>query len=120
MKFWLVCVVLLFLGSEATQWLGQIPWLTSVELSLPMTIVGGIGLAIASNYALLSGRHRPGLGTAVSRESSTAIAPQTAPPAQSGNALPTTPSINPSPQPAAIATKTESISFEIKKQISGR
>ncbi|MEO1068280.1 MAG: hypothetical protein AAFW95_04070, partial [Cyanobacteria bacterium J06638_6] len=67
------------MGSEATQWLGQIPWLNSVELSLPMAIVGGIGLAIASNYALLSGRHRPGLGTAVGREATAAIAPQSVP-----------------------------------------
>ncbi|MBE9139329.1 hypothetical protein IQ254_19360 [Nodosilinea sp. LEGE 07088] len=121
MKFWLVCVVLLFFGSEATQWLGQMPWLSGVELSLPMTIFGGIGLAIASNYAVLSGRRQPGLETLLSREPSEAIAPQAVPPSsQAGDGLPTDPLVSSSAKPGAIASKGGSISFEIKQQPSGR
>lgn len=100
MKLWLVCFLLLFGIAETAQWLGQLAWFGSVELSLPLTIAGGVGLAIASNYATLFGRSQPG-----------AIAPKPAPP-------PATPPI----PPVAAATKAtqasrkgDTISFEIKK-----
>ncbi|MGF1516550.1 MAG: hypothetical protein ACFCVB_01925 [Nodosilinea sp.] len=104
MKLWLVCFLLLFGFAETAQWLGQLAWFDSVELSLPLTIVGGVGLAIASNYATLFGRSQPG-----------AIAPKPAPP----------PAPPPSPQLAAPAQATQAsrkgdtISFEIKKPSRG-
>jgi hypothetical protein len=101
MKLWLVCFLILFFGAEAVQWFGQLPWVSNVELSLPLTVLGGIGLAIASNY-----RNWPTFGP---------------PPAQ-----PESPPLpSPTPQPRATMTtpvnaskvnrKADTISFEIKK-----
>lgn len=46
MRFGMICFVVLFLGTELYRWLlGLGPW----ELSLPMTLLAGGGLAIASN-----------------------------------------------------------------------
>ncbi|MFQ4135042.1 hypothetical protein PGN35_001870 [Nodosilinea sp. PGN35] len=96
MKLWLVCFLILFFGAEAVQWVNHLPWMGSVELSLPLTIAGGVGLAIASNY-----RSRPSLG----------------PPG-----VPPLPSPPPSPKAAAApvstskaSPKADTISFEIKK-----
>lgn len=50
MQLWLVCFLLLFFGAEGLQWLGQMPGLGAVDLSVPGMVLGGIGLAIASNY----------------------------------------------------------------------
>ena len=46
MRFGVFCFILLFLGTELYHWLAG---LGQFELSLPMTIVAGGGLAIASN-----------------------------------------------------------------------
>ena len=104
MKLWLVCFLLLFGVAETAQWFGQLAWFGSVELSLPLTIVGGVGLAVASNYATLFGRSQPG-----------AIAPKPAPP-------PATPPIPPVAAPAKAtqaSRKGDTISFEIKKPERG-
>jgi hypothetical protein len=53
MKLWLVCFFALFFGVESIQWLSQLHWFSGVELSLPMVLVGGAGLVIASNYRYL-------------------------------------------------------------------
>lgn len=103
MKLWLVCFLILFFGAEAVQWFGQLPWVSRVELSLPLTVLGGIGLAIASNY-----RNWP------------TSAPPAAPPEP-----PPLPSPTPQPgsaaaTPAKVSRKADTISFEIKKpQIKG-
>ncbi len=102
MKLWLVCFLLLFCVAETAQWFGQLAWFGSVELSLPLTIGGGVGLAIASNYATRFSRRWPG-----------AIAPK--PPAP-----PPLPSTVPPPSPTVAAPvkatrKGDTISFEIKK-----
>lgn len=101
MKLWLVCFLILFFGAEAVQWFGHLPWVSSVELSLPLTVLGGIGLAIASNY-----RNWP------------AFSP---PPAQPKS--PPLPSPTPQPSPTIatpakapkVSRKADTISFEIKK-----
>jgi len=50
MKLWLVSFLILFFGAEAIQWILQFHWFSGVELSLPVVVMGGIGLAVASNY----------------------------------------------------------------------
>lgn len=101
MKLWLVCFLILFFGAEAVQWFSHLPWVSSVELSLPLTIVGGIGLAIASNY-----RNWPTFGT---------------PPAQPEAPPLPSPMSQPSPTSATpvkvekVSRKVDTISFEIKK-----
>ncbi|HEY9878010.1 MAG TPA: hypothetical protein V6D29_06115 [Leptolyngbyaceae cyanobacterium] len=50
MNLWLVCFFLLFLGAEGLQWIGQVGGLGEIDLSWTMTVLGGVGLAIASNY----------------------------------------------------------------------
>ncbi len=102
MKLWLVCFLILFFGAEAVQWFGQLPWVSGVELSLPLTVVGGIGLAIASNRGALFGRNWPTFGP---------------PPAKSADLplpSPTPPVVAPV-KPAKASHKADTISFEIKK-----
>ena len=53
MKLWLVSFLILFSGAEAIQWFAHLQWFGGVELSLPAVVMGGIGLAIASNYRQL-------------------------------------------------------------------
>ncbi|WOD37487.1 hypothetical protein [Nodosilinea sp. E11] len=101
MKLWLVCFLVLFFGAEAAQWLGQVPWISHVELSLPLTVVGGIGLAIASNY-----RSRPTFGPP---------SPQPAPPPLTNPTPPPSPAIKAPVQPIQTRSKGDTISFEIKK-----
>lgn len=107
MKLWLVCFLLLFGVAETAQWLGQLTWFDSVELSLPLTVVGGVGLAIASNYATLFGRSQP-----------SAIAPKPAPPLPNTPPLPIPPVAAPS-QATQPSRKGDTISFEIKKPSRG-
>jgi hypothetical protein len=106
MKLWLVCFLMLFLGAETAQWLGKLPWVSSVELSLPLTVVGGIGLAIASNYSTLFGRHWSTFGP-------TPAKPETPP-------LPNTvpqpsPTVAVAVKPSKSSRNGDTISFEIKK-----
>lgn len=101
MKLWLVCFLILFFGAEAAQWLGQLPWVGSAELSLPLTVVGGIGLAIASNYRSWATFSTP------PAKPETAIKPVPPPP---------TSTTVTAPLPSSQASrKGDTISFEIKK-----
>ncbi|MBD2232972.1 hypothetical protein [Phormidium tenue] len=98
MKLWLVCFLILFFGAEAVQWFGHLPWVSSVEPSLPLTLLGGIGLAIASNY-----RNWPTFGPAPKPED---------PPLPSS---PPSPSIATPVNTPKVSRKADTISFEIKK-----
>ncbi|WP_035986130.1 hypothetical protein [Leptolyngbya sp. KIOST-1] len=95
MKLWLVCFLILFFGAETAQWLGHLPWVGGLQLSLPLTVIGGVGLAIASNY-----RRWPSLGTLPAKPEP--------PPAPN----PPVPPASPRPTPRR---KADTISFEIKK-----
>ncbi len=108
MKLWLVCFLLLFGVAETAQWFGQLAWFDSVDLSLPLTIVGGVGLAIASNYATLFGRSWPG-----------AITPKPAPPPQPSTMPPPSPTVAAPAKTTQASRKGDTISFEIKKPNRG-
>lgn len=107
MKLWLVCFLVLFFGAEAVQWFSHLPWMSGVELSLPLTVMGGIVLAIASNHGALFGRDRPTFGPPPAQ-------PETPP-------LPNSPLPPPNPKVATPVRgekanrKVDTISFEIKK-----
>lgn len=98
MKLWLVCFLILFFGAEAAQWLGHLPWVGSVELSLPLTIAGGVGLAIASNY-----RYWRSSGSVVARPEQPPLPP------------PSPAVVAPPPALPKVSRKPDTISFEIKK-----
>ncbi|MEM9092859.1 MAG: hypothetical protein AAGC93_29545 [Cyanobacteria bacterium P01_F01_bin.53] len=55
MKFWLACFVLLFAGAELFQWVAQLG-----ELSGAWLVLGGMGLAAASNakHLPMMGKHK--------------------------------------------------------------
>ncbi|MEA5449107.1 hypothetical protein VB780_11050 [Leptolyngbya sp. CCNP1308] len=106
MKLWLVCFLILFFGAEAAQWLGHLPWVSSVELSLPLTIAGGIGLAIASNYVALFGRNWPTFSSLPTKSADPSWPSPTAPP---------TPAVVAPIKSAKASRKADTISFEIKK-----
>jgi hypothetical protein len=101
MKLWLVCFLILFLGAEAAQWLGQLPWIGGVELSLPLTVMGGVGLAIASNYR--HGSRVDPLPPPPEPSPLPSIMPPPSPPAEP-----------PVPSPQA-SRRADTISFEIKR-----
>lgn len=110
MKLWLVCFILLFSAAKGLQWLGQFSWVSGAELSLPLVIVGGLGLAIASNASTWK-----------------ALGLLAAPPARPDAAarppvVTASPPVNPpSPSPVSpnalkeIAKPAASISFDIRK-----
>jgi hypothetical protein len=107
MKLWLVSFLILFVGAEGIQWFVHLHWFSGVELSVPAIAIGGIGLAVVSNY-----RQLQALG----------LLPEFFPPSDldpSGNpqAAPLSPpAVNPGPPAAAKdAGKKQSISFEIPK-----
>jgi hypothetical protein len=100
MRFGLVCFGLLFMGIEFYQWVAHLTWLGDLDLSLPMTLVGGVGLAIASNYKSRSAR----LGSTVEP----VIHPPAEPP----------PTVTPQPAPPSMTTAVadkSSISFKVRK-----
>jgi hypothetical protein len=91
-RVWITCFILLFGASELLQWVKQF------SLPLPVFIVGGAFLAIASNYDKLT--HLP-FHPNYEAESSEEIPP-----------LPSTPSS----QPANAKRKPlNTVSFEIRK-----
>ena len=51
MALWLLCCILLFITSRGYDWLSHQSWFAMPELSLPWLVLGGLGLAIASNYS---------------------------------------------------------------------
>lgn len=98
-----MCFGLLFGAAELYQWASQAHWLSSDGLSLPILIIGGLGLAIASNY-----RHLPGL----TQRHTQLITPRPTP-----SPLPSPPETTPTrtvPPPSQRSTRP-SISFEIRK-----
>lgn len=99
MKLWLVCFLVLFFGAEAAQWLGQLTWASGVEL--PLTVAGGIGLAIASNYRRWASQGHP------------SAQPESPP-------LPAAPPPPAAPAPPPKARhQGDTISFEIKRPKRG-
>ena len=107
MKLWLVCFFILFFGAEAVQWFGHLPWVSSVELSLPLTIVGGIALAIASNY-----RNWPTFGRPPAQPK--------APPSPNPTLPLPSPKIATPVKAEKVSCKADTISFEIKRpQMNG-
>lgn len=54
LKFWLACFLLLFVGAELLEWISHFG---RVDASGTWLILGGMGLAAASNMAHLSERH---------------------------------------------------------------
>ncbi|MEM8807764.1 MAG: hypothetical protein AAGF01_17225 [Cyanobacteria bacterium P01_G01_bin.38] len=111
MRFGLICFLALFFGTELVQWVAHLPWLSEFELSLPLTLLGGGGLAIASNYKHLNGL----LPLPQAGQPDTAIAPNPAAsnPTTSNSAAPSThPALSP---PPPSQTSASSISFKINK-----
>lgn len=53
MRLWLLCCACLFIGFQIYDWISHQAWLTA-DLSLLWVILGGLGLAIASNRSLPS------------------------------------------------------------------
>ncbi|MBD2111142.1 MULTISPECIES: hypothetical protein [Cyanophyceae] len=100
MKLWLICFLILFFGAEAVQWFVQLPWVSSVELSLPLTVLGGIGLAIASNY-----RSWPTFAPLPTKSAEPPLPNPTPPPTSTVTAP-----VNPK-----LSRKPDTISFEIKR-----
>ncbi|NEZ60612.1 hypothetical protein [Adonisia turfae] len=49
MHFWAICIVCLYVGIELFNWVTGLHWLA--DFALPMSVLAGIGLAIASNTA---------------------------------------------------------------------
>ncbi|MDB9528113.1 hypothetical protein PN498_19125 [Oscillatoria sp. CS-180] len=59
MHFWFLCCFLLFIVSQGYGWLSHQSWFAIHELGLPWVMLGGVGLAIASNYSTLSPTAKP-------------------------------------------------------------
>ncbi|MEO1402555.1 MAG: hypothetical protein AAFV72_15105 [Cyanobacteria bacterium J06635_1] len=106
MRFGLICFLALFLGTELVQWVTHLPWLGEFELSLPLALLGGSGLAIASNYKRLNGL----LPQTQTGQPDAIIAPNLT--ASSPAASSTNPTLSPPPPSQAASS---SISFKINK-----
>lgn len=113
MKLWLVSFLILFFGAEAVQWVLQFHWFSGVELSLPVVVMGGIGLAIVSNY-----RQFQALGLLPEIFPNPELPSPTEPSTTTSTSREATPP-QPTETPAAATTnsskKENSISFEICK-----
>jgi hypothetical protein len=106
MALWLLCCILLFITSRGYDWLSHQSWFATPELSLPWLVLGGLGLAIASNYSVWQSLTAP-------EPPSSAIDDRYAPAA--GVASPTVtnaPAVSP-PLPPSSAKRSASISFEV-------
>lgn len=97
MSLWLLCCLLLFVGARGYDWISHQSWFLAPELSLPWVILGGIGLAIASN--------RPALTASTKPESHLPLTPRS----PAAIKTPATPVARP-----RSSTKSASISFEIE------
>lgn len=107
MRLWLVCCVLLFMTAQGYDWVSHHGWLHLQAVPLPWMILGGVGLAIASNRSTiqhLRGRQvtPPPLPTV----------PPVCPPSHTPTAI-APPDIRPSPP-------RKSISFEIPQHQRSR
>ncbi|MGD1853946.1 MAG: hypothetical protein ACFB2W_06800 [Leptolyngbyaceae cyanobacterium] len=47
MQFWAICIVCIYVGIGLFNWVSGLHWLA--EFSLPLSVLGGLGLAIASS-----------------------------------------------------------------------
>ncbi|MGF1457434.1 MAG: hypothetical protein ACFBSG_00250 [Leptolyngbyaceae cyanobacterium] len=119
MTLWFLCCVLLFIASRGYDWISHQGWFLTPELSLPWLVLGGLGLAIASN----------GLGTNLLRLSSSSLlhsrsaAPATPPrqnasvsPAQHSTSVRQTPDCTAMPvisRSEIVPPAPGSVSFEI-------
>jgi hypothetical protein len=104
MRFGLVCFVLIFLGTEFFQWVMHLTWLSEVELSFPLMLLAGVGLAIASNTKRLKPR------------SVQPVKPNPPPLASPAKPIHAPPKMTPAPtQVASIGSAAGSISFKVRK-----
>ena len=106
MALWLLCCILLFITSRGVDWLSQQSWLATPELSLPWIVLGGLGLAIASNYSVwqsLTGQETP----------PSALSDRYAPPASIPPPTVTDAPAAAPPLPPSSAKRSASISFEV-------
>jgi hypothetical protein len=113
MRLWFVCCVLLFVTAQGYDWISHQAWLVMPDLSLPWLLLGGIGLAIASNRTAFPSASSP----QSQRDIPSTVVPPTAPPfsqvPSSGSGTTEPPAVpNPPLKPAA----SPSISFEIPRQ----
>jgi hypothetical protein len=108
-KFWLTCCVLLFLGAELLGWVAE---LGSGHPSGAWLILGGMGLAAASNAAHLP-KLGSGLGGGVKRVANAAELPNPADTDQSPTAKEEQ---KPLTQPLSVAEQSaeDSISFKVR------
>ncbi|HEY9889451.1 MAG TPA: hypothetical protein V6D02_13690 [Candidatus Obscuribacterales bacterium] len=109
MQLWLLCCFLLFIMLQGYDWLSHQAWFGAPALTLPWVVLGGIGLAIASN------RHnwQPWRTSAPqgNREGESAIAPAPLP-TDPAPQIPRQPSAAP-PLGSAKTGQPASISFDI-------
>ncbi len=101
MQFWAICIVCVYVGLGVFNWVTGLHWLA--EFSLPLSVLGGVGLAIASNIPAT-----PAAPT--STEAATDVSTTTTPEA-SAEAI-EAPGISTAP---ATQPKAPSISFTIHK-----
>lgn len=111
MQFWAVCIICLYVGIELFNWVTGLHWLA--DFSLPLSVVSGLSLAIASNSPTAANKaplettqsssDLTGLSTEISD-----VEPSLAqsPPAQS-----------PPPQKPPLNATEPSISFTIHKNV---
>ncbi|MBE9177935.1 hypothetical protein IQ268_04970 [Oculatella sp. LEGE 06141] len=110
MKVWLTCFLLLFAIAELYQWITNTGWMSHFHLPLPVLMLAGAGLAIASNYDKQAGLPWQ-MYTRLTQPSIAPNAPSTAPataahPSQAADSA--SAAFNPSQQ-------NRSISFTIQK-----
>jgi len=102
MSLWLLCCVLLFVTSRGYAWLSHQSWFLAPELSLPWLVLGGMGLAIASNRAAL--RAFANRDAATKPLPSPSASPS---PAQTASAPATAPAPAPPSRPLTAAPSTQ-------------
>jgi hypothetical protein len=107
MRVWVAGVVLFFVMAELY------PWVQGLSLPLPLMVVAGLGLAIASNWPALKGSGRsPQLAAKPAPTASPSQPAQPANPAPPPQRPPTQlPNLNPAPP----APPPRPISFTIRK-----
>ncbi|MBF2036479.1 MAG: hypothetical protein IGR92_13650 [Leptolyngbyaceae cyanobacterium T60_A2020_046] len=110
MWLWLVCCGVLFIAVQGYQWLDSHGW-TQVDLAWPWVLLGGVGLAIASN-------RKPRSLTSIAPPPISPVDPSPTPPPKPAKAPPPSPSAaaaQPNARPVAPSPRSPSISFEIPK-----
>lgn len=118
MALWLLCCVLLFITSRGYDWLSHQSWFLVPELSLPWLMLGGLGLALASNRDVLhwaNQRFQPSQATQATMPPAISTSAPSSPSVVAGASQPPIWAAPGSPvqQPSKeIASKT-SISFKI-------